>query len=148
MIEVILLKEVNKIGKAGEIKNVSPGFARNFLFPRKLAEPALPAKISQLKAKSEKETRKKEQEKRKSEKIIDRICQSKITIKAKANKEGRLFAAVKEDDIIKEIEKTAGLKLDKGKIIIEKPPKEIGPAEIELKIGPEKRKITLNIVSA
>lgn len=97
--KVILLKDVNNLGKAWDIKDVSDGYARNFLFPNKLAEIAtsdLIKKSQELKAET---IKKAEADLEKAEKLADELDDFVIKIKAKANAEGKLFGSIKPEMI-------------------------------------------------
>ena len=133
--KLILLKDIPSFGKKNEIKEVKPGFARNFLLPRGLAAKASPDKINLAKNQQEKQKIIHE----KHEKRIDRISAAlknlEITIKAKATEEGHLFAGLHKNDIISHINKKAGVKLDEKKVILPEPIKKTGLCEVKIKLG-------------
>jgi large subunit ribosomal protein L9 len=134
--KVVLLKDISKIGKKYEIKNVSDGYARNFLFPNKLAEVATEDKIKQLeslKNSLEGEKRKKTLE---FQKIIEKIHTAKITFYLKSDEKGSVFGAIKESDIVNKL-KDFGLVLDSEQILIDKHLKSLGEHKIKIKFSPE-----------
>ena len=117
--KVVLLQDVKSIGKKDQVVNVSDGYARNFLFPRKLAKEATAVK----------------------DKINDKI----VTLKAKAGKEGKLFGAVTSKDVAAEIEKQFGVKIDKKKIVMDDI-KVFGSYNCNVKVYPEiTAKITVKV---
>jgi large subunit ribosomal protein L9 len=140
--KVVLLKKVEKLGEEGEIKEVSAGYASNFLIPRKLAKPASENIVKQVKENLKKA--KKEGEKRLEEikKVLTGLKNKKFSIKKKAEK-GKLFEAIKEKDIAKLIGKDG---ISEKNIILPEPIKKTGGYEIEIKISDEtKAKIKLEV---
>lgn len=97
--KVILLKDVKSIGKAGDVKEVSNGYARNFLFPGKLAQVATPELIKRAEAQKADLVKKSEEELEKTEKLASELDGFVIKIKAKANEEGKLFGSIKPEMI-------------------------------------------------
>ncbi len=143
---VILLQDIDKLGKKGEIKEVKDGFARNFLIPKKLAVLATPTEIRKIQRKKilEEERRKKEIE---ALKILgQKIKDLEIIIKEKATAEGKLYGSVNQERIVK-ILKEKGFNIPIEKINLKEPIKEIGDYELEINLLPElKIKIKLKIV--
>jgi large subunit ribosomal protein L9 len=127
--KVILLKDVKKLGKAGEIKNVSDGYAKNFLIPRKLAEVATESKIKEIKNLEKVENRKKEQEFKKLKEIVEKIDGRAFTIKVKAGESGKLFGSLTADKISSVLKERADVSIDKRKIQM-KPIRELGKYDI------------------
>jgi large subunit ribosomal protein L9 len=127
--KVILLKDVKKLGKAGEIKNVSDGYAKNFLIPRKLAEVATESKIKEIKNLEKVENRKKEQELKKLKEIVEKIDGRAFTIKVKAGDSGKLFGSLTADKIASVLKERADVSIDKRKIQM-KPIRELGKYDI------------------
>ncbi len=143
--KVILLQNVSKLGQKGEIKNVSEGYANNFLLPRGLAKFASTNEIKRLQKESQKkeETQMKIQEETK--KILDDISGSKITIKEKANEKGHLFAQVHIKEIADAISKQLGFDISEDWINLKNPIKEIGEFNINLEAYHQKIKIKVYI---
>ena len=132
--KVILTQDVKKIGKKGEIINASDGYAKNFLFPKKLAVPADTQNLNELKAKQASEKHKKEIETEEAKKIAEQIKQIKITIKAKIGENQKLFGSITSKEIAEQIEKELKIKIDKKKITLKDPIKTIGEYPIEIKL--------------
>ena len=132
--KVILTQDVKKIGKKGEIINASDGYAKNFLFPQKLAVPADAQNLNELKAKQASEKHKKEIETEEAKKIAEQIKQIKITIKAKIGENQKLFGSITSKEIAEQIEKQIKIKIDKKKITLKDPIKTIGEYPIEIKL--------------
>lgn len=97
--KIILLKDIKSIGKAWDIKEVSDGYARNFLFPNKLAEIATPNLIKKSEAQKAGIIKKSEEDLEKTEALASELDGFIIKIKAKANAEGKLFGSIKPDAI-------------------------------------------------
>lgn len=134
--KVILLKDIKGVGKKDEVINASDGYARNFLFPKKLAEEANNANLHILNQKNENLRRKKLEETEAAQKLADSIKGKQVKLFAKAGEGGRLFGAITSKDIAEEIKKQLKVDIDKKKVITDTI-KHLGNYEIELKIYPE-----------
>lgn len=97
--KVILLKDVKNIGKAWDVKNVSDGYARNFLFPKKLAEIATPDLVKKSETLKADAVKKAEADLEKVEQLASELDDFVVKIKAKANTEGKLFGSIKPEMI-------------------------------------------------
>ncbi len=131
--KVILQKDVPNLGDAGDIKEVSDGYARNYLLPRKLVivsnESSKRATEHQMKlVKIKKEKRKKQ-----SEKVAEGMAGLELTIGVQVGEEGKLFGSVTAMDISKKL-KEKGFEIDKRKIIIETPIKQEGEYTVKIKL--------------
>ena len=134
--KVVLKQDVKGQGKAGQLVNVSDGYARNFLFPRQLAVPADAQIMNDLRNKEEAAQYHARVEK---EAALDAAAQLKdkaVKISAKAGSAGRLFGAVTNAEIAVALEK-AGIKLDKRKIVIADTIKNVGTYTVTCKLGYE-----------
>ncbi len=127
--KIILLKDVKKLGKAGEIKNVSDGYAKNFLIPRKLAEIATESKIKEIKNLEKIENHRREQEQKKLKEIVEKINERSFTIKVKAGDSGKLFGSLTAEKISSVLKERADVNIDKRKIQM-KPIRELGKYDI------------------
>jgi len=143
--EVILLKEVKNIGQKGEIKNVADGFARNFLLAQGLAIQATKNARNQVFEKTNLEQDKLAKENRKNTEFLQKIKNIKLTFSSKANKEGKLFAAISKDDIIKEIKLKNKLDLSEKNLILDQPIKSIGQHKAKIKIKDQESEIIIEI---
>ncbi|TSC77169.1 MAG: large subunit ribosomal protein L9 [Parcubacteria group bacterium Gr01-1014_31] len=92
--KVILLKPVEKLGREGEIREVALGYARNYLFPRGLADIATPELVAQVKRRRERQDRAAEMDLEKAEQLAARLEGQEVTVKSKASSEGTLYAAI------------------------------------------------------
>lgn len=133
--KVILLQDVKKLGKKGDVIEASDGYARNFLFPRKLAEEATAANMHVLNAKKENERNKKLAELEAAQKLAAELKGKEVKIEAKGNN-GRLFGAITSKDVAELINKEYKLSIDKKKIVMDTI-KVAGSYDIEIKLYPE-----------
>ena len=134
--KVILLQDVNKMGKKGDVIEASDGYARNYLFPRKLAEEATANALHVVNAKKENERRKKLAELEAAQKLAAELKGKEVTVKAKAGESGRLFGAITNKDIAEVINTTFKLSVDKKKVVMETI-KIAGTYDVEIKLYPE-----------
>ncbi|GMA57340.1 50S ribosomal protein L9 [Alicyclobacillus sacchari] len=134
--KVILLQDVKGQGKQGEIKDVSEGYARNFLFPRGLAEEATPAALRELEQKREKDRRHKAQELADAKHLGAQLENQKIVVKTQVGEGGRLFGAITSKHIADAM-KQHGFSVDKRKISLGEPIKSLGGHRVTVKLHPE-----------
>lgn len=134
--KVILLQDVKKLGKKGDVVDISDGYARNFLFPRKLAEEANNNNIHILNTKKENERKKKLAEIEAAQKLASELKGKEIKIEAKSGESGRLFGAITSKDVAELINKNFNLSIDKKKIVMDTI-KIAGSYDVELKLYPE-----------
>lgn len=133
--KVILLKDVKGLGKAGQVANASDGYARNFLFPKKLAMEATEGNLKVLEKKRADIEAQRAMDKAVAEDIKAKVeAAAPITIYSKAGEGGRLFGAVTSKDIAEAFFKEYKIELDKKKIELDTPIKQAGPATVELKL--------------
>ncbi len=135
--QVILTKDVKGTGKAGEIVKVSDGFARNMLFPKGLAIEATNANVKSLEKQKANEAAKKAEEKAAAVELAKKLEDVKVVIKTKSGEGGRLFGSITSKDIAEETKKQTGLVIDKKKIQLNSPIKNIGKFDIKVKLYPE-----------
>lgn len=134
--KVILLQDVKKLGKKGDVVNTSDGYARNFLFPRKLAVEANDSNMHVLNNKKEAERRQKTAEIEQAQKLAKEIQGKEILIKVKTGEHGRLFGSITGKDISEELKKKFNIDIDKKKIVVDII-RQLGTYEVEVKIYPE-----------
>jgi len=133
-VKVILTQDVKKLGQKGEIKEVSDGYARNYLFPRGLAVEASGSQLKQLSEKKALEAKKKEKEEDKARSIKEKLDGKEIVVKAKMGKDGRLYGAVTAMEIAEAIAAQEEVSLDKRKIELKENIKQAGEYQVRLKI--------------
>ncbi|MUG72827.1 50S ribosomal protein L9 [Paenibacillus validus] len=134
--KVILLKDVKGQGKKGDIKEVSEGYATNFLFKQNLAAPASDSAVKVLDQQKKAEERKKAQEKNDAQELGRKLGELTVQLKAKSGTDGRLFGAVSNKQVAEGLEKL-GIKVDKRKIVMDDPIRTLGVTEVVVKLHPE-----------
>ena len=134
---VILNKDVKGTGKAGEIVKVSDGFARNMLFPKGLAKEATDANVRNLEKQKAAEAQKKAEEKAAALDLAKKLEDVKVVIKTKSGEGGRLFGSITSKDIADDTKKQTGFVIDKKKIQLNSPIKNMGKFDIKVKLYPE-----------
>ena len=128
--KIILLQDVKKIGKAGDVVNVADGYARNFLLPKNIAEPATEEKIKEVEKRKANTEREAKERVEKAKKIKERMDGVEVVIKEKGEN-GKLFGSVDAKKIADKISEE-GIKEDN--IILDKPLKEVGEKEVKIKL--------------
>jgi len=126
--KIILKQDVEGLGKRGEVQEVKPGYARNFLIPQGLAQIATAGKLKQIK-------KQKDYKQKVLEAIINKINNKSITIKAKAGEKGKLFGTITSEHIANQIKKKYKVDINKTKILLENPIKSLGIHQAKLKLG-------------
>ena len=145
--KVILLEDVRGSGKAGDVVNVSDGYARNMLIPRGMAMEATPQNLKQLEKKKEAQAKKYAEDKAKAEELAKKLEETGITIKAKAGKDGKVFGSVTSKDIAEALLEQ-GIEVDKKKILLDSPIKTVGETVVSVKLFTEVAgKVKVNVVS-
>ncbi len=134
--EVIFIKDLKGQGKAGDKKNISDGYAVNFLIPKGYAVEANAANLNKLKGKQDSETFKKQQELESAQMLKEKLENITVSIKAKAGDNGKIFGSVTSKDIADSLSKNHSLTVDKKKIVLPDGIKEIGTFNIDVKLYP------------
>lgn len=132
--KVIFLKEVKGKGKKGEVKNVSDGYARNYLLKNKIAEEATPGNLKALEAQKRKEDQLEQAEKEEAMNLKDTLADLTLEMKAKSGEAGRLFGSITSKQISEALQKEYGYKIDKRKIELREPIRALGYTTIPVKL--------------
>ncbi|NLD43669.1 MAG: 50S ribosomal protein L9 [Chloroflexi bacterium] len=134
--EVILLKDIKGLGVAGEIKKVSPGYARNYLFPRQLAAVATGAVRQELAQQAAAEAKRAEAELAQAEEWAAQHAHVALTFQARAGEGGRLYGSITAADIAERLSQTIGEEIDKRKVHLGDPIRELGTSDVEVRLHP------------
>lgn len=134
MAQVILLKDVDQLGKKGDVVDVRKGYLRNFLIPRKLASQATDAAIAAATKRMEDEERQKREAVERAEENAITLGRTVLTIEEQAGEDGRLFGSVTAQDIADAIKDARGLRIDKGQVRLDEPIKSIGTHMVEVEV--------------
>jgi large subunit ribosomal protein L9 len=119
MAQAILLKDVDTLGERGDVIDVSPGYLRNFLVPRKIAQPATAGAIAESQRRREAAERAAEQAAAKAEETATLLRKTVLTISHRAGDDGRLFGSVTSQEIVDAIRQARGVRLDKRRVQLE-----------------------------
>jgi large subunit ribosomal protein L9 len=145
--KVILLKNISHVGSAHDIKNVASGYAANYLFPRRLAEPYSKKREDQIEKvrKSEKEALRLKSDL--LERDLMSLSGSTVELRSKANEKGHLFRGIHESGVKDAVLTEKGIDLQESAIVLESPVKEIGQHEVKVEQNDKSVTFTLNVVS-
>ncbi|MGB9803209.1 50S ribosomal protein L9 [Desulfofundulus sp.] len=134
--KVILLEDVKNLGSRGSVVNVSDGYARNFLIPRGLAVEATPGKMKELAQQKAVEARKRQEAEARARDLAARLDGLTVQIKARVGEGGRLFGAVSSKDIAEALEQQYRVTIDKKKILLKEPIRQLGEQTLVIKLHP------------
>ncbi|HTZ11903.1 MAG TPA: 50S ribosomal protein L9 [Candidatus Margulisiibacteriota bacterium] len=134
--EVILNRDVDKLGKSGSVVKVKEGYARNFLIPNGLAIPLTPGNLKKLEQEKEKKTLELEKSRKAAEALRDKLSGLSLTITALSQEEEKIYGSVTAQDIVSSL-KDEGIEIDKENIMLDEPIKSLGIYEVSVKLHPE-----------
>ena len=135
--KVILLQDVKGKGKKGQMIEVSDGYARNYMLPRKMAVEATTDAVNTMRMNDKAAAEKAARERAEAMEISGKLRQMTLVVKAKGGGAGRLFGSVTNAEIADALAKNSGIKLDKRKIVISDPIKSVGTYTVQCKLGYE-----------
>ena len=135
MAQAILLKDVEDLGSAGEAVDVSPGYLRNYLLPRKLAHAATQASLDEAERRREAAERAAEQAAERAGETAALLSKTVLTIQHRAGEDGKLFGSVTNAEIADAIAEARGLRVDRRKIKLDDPIREVGTYMVEVEVG-------------
>lgn len=146
--EVILLQDVDKLGSKGEVANVSSGYARNYLFPRKLAETATPARIAQVRKIMEEKAAQARREAERADETRELLSKTVLTIATAVGTGDRLFGSVTNQDIADAIYTARKIRIDKHNVDLEDPIKTVGTYMVKVKVHSSVEPAEMKIIVA
>ncbi len=135
MAQAILLADVEDLGAAGEAVDVSPGYLRNYLVPRKLAQPATDRSLEEARRRREAAERAAEQAAARAGETAALLSKTVLTIQHRAGEDGKLYGSVTNAEIAEAISEARGLKIDRKKIQLPEPIREIGTYMVEIELS-------------
>ncbi|HET8910349.1 MAG TPA: 50S ribosomal protein L9 [Ktedonobacteraceae bacterium] len=145
--KVILLKEVQGLGKAGDLKEVANGYARNFLLPRNMAAPATPAMMANRQQRIASEQRKLEKQQETNRQLAERLNQVALTFKARVGEQGRLYGSITSQDVAAGLRDAENITFDRRLIELPDPIRSLGTYEVPVRIATGvDAKIKVNVV--
>ena len=127
---VVFLDDVEGVARAGEIKNVADGYARNYLLPRKLAAAATTTMVQQAEARAKAIAREQEKVDEAARAVVAKLGDKPLVLKARAGEQGKLFGSVTASDIAAAINKRAKAEVEHRQVLLEAPIKEVGTFEV------------------
>ena len=147
--KVIFLEDVPNIARAGETKEVANGYGRNFLIPRKLALPAKPQDMKAIEAHIKDRARIAAKTETEMIELANQLNGKEITLKARVGQTERLYGSITPADIASELESTTGLIIDKRKIELDEPIRQLGSYEVTIRLAKDiVPKITVTVIEA
>jgi large subunit ribosomal protein L9 len=132
--KVILTKDVAGTGKAGEVKDVADGYARNYLIPRKLAIPASASALKGVEQRKAAESQKAAKEEAAAQALAQRLTASPVVVTAKVGDQGRLYGSITSADIAEQISKAIGQPFDRRMIQLDEPIRQLGAFEVPVRL--------------
>ncbi|MDY6893736.1 MAG: 50S ribosomal protein L9 [Chloroflexota bacterium] len=132
--KVVFLQDVANVANTDDVKEVANGYAKNFLFPRKLAVPATPAELQKVEARNQALARRETRSEQEAEALSQELANTNITIKVRTGAKDRLYGSITNADIAKEIKKLSGHEIDKRHIELQTPIRELGSYQIPIKL--------------
>lgn len=135
MTQAILLEDVESLGQRGEPVDVSPGYLRNYLIPRKLAAPATPGAMEQARQRQAAAEKAEKARAEREEKAAELLSKTVLTIQQRADGGGKLFGSVGAKEIADAIREARDLRVDRRKIRLEQPIREIGTHMVEIELA-------------
>ena len=135
MAQAILLKDVDDLGAAGDAVDVSPGYLRNYLVPRRLAQPATKGALEDARRRREATERAEREQAERAQETSALLSKTVLTISHRAGEDGKLFGSVTSKEIADAIRDARGLKVDRKRIKLPEPIREVGTFMVEVEMG-------------
>ena len=139
--KVLLLADVKSLGKKDDIVNVSDGYARNMLFPKKLAVAATPKNMKDVELKKKNEARIEAEKLKEAQAFAEDLSKKSVTVGIKIGSGGRAFGSVSTKEIAEAAKEQLGVELDRKKMNLESPLRELGESTVQVRVHP---KVTAN----
>ena len=146
--KIILRTDVSDLGRRGDILDVAPGYARNYLVPKGLAIKAMPQAQAQAEAMRRARDLRDAHDRAAAEEIASTLVSRVIVIPARAGKEGRLFGSVTPADIVEAVEAQTGVQLDRKKLQLDEPVRSLGTRTVPVKLHADVEfPVTIDVVA-
>jgi len=145
--KIILLQDVEGLGKAGDLKEVANGYARNYLLPRRLAAGATPSLVANRSQRIAAEQRKLEKQAELNRHLAERLTQITLTFKAKVGRQGRLYGSITSQDVASALQEAEGITIDRRVIDLSEPIRSLGTFSVPVKVATnQESKLTVNVI--
>ncbi len=148
MAQAVLLSDVENLGSRGEAVEVSPGYLRNYLIPRKLAQPATRASLEEAQRRQAQAEEAERQAIEKADETAALLAKTVLTINHRAGEDGKLFGSVTSKEIAEAIQAARGLKVDRKKVKLDTDIRETGTFMVEIEVAGGKTASVKTIVAA
>jgi large subunit ribosomal protein L9 len=135
MAQAILLQDVEQLGERGEVVDVAPGYLRNYLIPRKLAQPSTPGALEAARKRLQAAERAAQEATERAQENAQVLGRTVLTISQQAGEDGRLFGSVTAQDVVDAIRDARGLRLDRRKVRLEEPIRNVGTYMVEVEVS-------------
>jgi large subunit ribosomal protein L9 len=135
MAEAILLEDVESLGERGQAIDVSPGYLRNYLIPRKLAQPATPGALEEAQRRREAAEKAEKARTEREAQAAGLLGKTVLTIHQRAGEDGKLFGSVGAKEIVDALRDARDLRIDKRKVRLEQPLREVGTFMVEIELA-------------
>ena len=135
MAQAILLADVENLGERGTAVEVAPGYLRNYLIPRKLAQPATPGALEEAQRRMEAAERAAEARAAREAEAAGLLSKTVLTIHERAGEDGHLFGSVGPQQIVDALRDARDLRIDKRKVMLDQPLRQIGTFMVEIDLG-------------
>ncbi|MDQ4040507.1 MAG: 50S ribosomal protein L9 [Actinomycetota bacterium] len=135
MAQAILLQDVEPLGERGTVIDVSPGYLRNYLVPRKLAQPATKGALDEARRRMEAAERAEREAEERAHENAALLTKTVLTIAEQAGDDGRLFGSVTAQDIVDAIRDARGIRVDKRKVHLDEPIRHVGTHMVVLEVA-------------
>jgi large subunit ribosomal protein L9 len=147
--KLILISDVDELGKRGDVVDVAEGYARNFLLPKKKAVKANEGAMAQAEATREARLESEQRAREQAENVATQLVGTRVVLAAQAGDEGRLYGSISVQDVIEGIKRFTGLELERETVVLASPIKAIGLHEIQIKLHPlVEFPLTLDVIPA
>jgi large subunit ribosomal protein L9 len=135
MAEAILLADVESLGEAGQAVDVAPGYLRNYLIPRKLAQPATPGALEEAQRRLEAAEKAEKARAEREAEAAGLLSKTVLTIHQRAGEDGKLFGSVGPKEIVDALREARDLRIDKRKVKLDQPLRELGTFMVEIELA-------------
>ena len=135
MAQAILLQDVDSLGERGHVVDVAPGYLRNYLVPRKLAQPATAGALEEAKRRMEAAERAAEARRERETQAAGLLSKTVLTIHQRAGEDGKLFGSVGPKEIVDALREARDLRIDKNQVQLEQPLRELGTFMVEIELS-------------
>jgi len=135
LMQVVLLKDIKRLGKAGEVRNVADGYARNYLIPRGLATMATSGAVREAQERATAEAKHQAREQAQAQTLAEELSTVVLTFKARAGETGHLYGSITSGDIAAELARQTGKPIDRRKVALEESLRDLGTYQVPLKLA-------------